>query len=218
MLAAARSLLLLLVFALPAAAQVVLNFDDLTLGDYDDIPATYGDRLDPNLLDIGYATRSASTGELIAANLDFWNRNYGDLTNIAFATENGAVAEITFVPAEGYGVRLVSFDLAGWPNLDRTSSILRLVDANQKVVFDFAANGPVMIEGNLLGPQHSTFAPNFTFDGTLRLQWGTDWNIGVDNIVFEAVPLSVIPEPSTWALLVVGVALVWLSWRRRRGA
>lgn len=215
MLAAARSLLLLVTFALPAAAQVVLNFDDLQLGDYDDIPATYGDRLDLNIVDIAYATRDSVTGAVIAANLDFWNHNYGDLSNVAFSVQNGAVAEITFVPAEGYGVRLVSFDMAGWPNLDRTNSILRLVDAKQTVVYDFAANGPVKIEGNLLGPQHSTFAPNLTFDGTLRLQWGTDWNVGIDNVKFESVPLSVIPEPSTWALLMVGGALVWLTWRRR---
>lgn len=214
----ALNFLFLLAIALtPAATQVVLDFDTLSLDDYGDIPGTYGDGLDLNIVDISYATRHATTGAVLAANLDFWNNNYGDLSKVAFATQNGAIAEITFMPAEGYGVRLVSFDMAGWPNVDRSNTIMRLVDANQQVVYDFAANGPVAIEGGRQGVQHSTFTPDFSFAGPLTLQWGTDWNIGVDNITFESVPLSVIPEPSTWALLAVGSALVWLTWRRRVG-
>lgn len=194
-----------------AAAQVILNFDDLSLPDFGDIPASYGDGLDPNIPDLQYRTFSAADGTTLTAQLDFWNNDYGDLTKIAFASSDGNVAEITFVPAPGYGVRLISFDMAGWLHQNRTNTIMRLVDVSGNVLLDFAALGPVLIQGDFSGPQHSTFTPDLTHFGTVRLQWGTDWNIGLDNVRFQAV----IPEPSTWTLLALGVATLTFAARRR---
>ncbi len=201
--------------ALPSYGQLVLNFDDLTLNNYDPIPASYGDTLVANIADIQYRTLNAGDFSLYESHLEFWNNDYGDLTKVAYPSANGMVAEIAIVPASGYGVKLVSFDMAGYSHADLTNTVMRILDGSGNVLQNFAAEGAVAIQGDGTGPQHSTFTPNLTFAGTVRLQWGTNWNVGLDHLRFEAVPLSAIPEPSTWALLGLG-AVVVLGWRRLR--
>jgi len=205
----------LIALALSSHGQIVLNFDDLTLNNYDPIPASYGDTLVANIADIQYRTLNPGDFSLYESHLEFWNSDYGDLSKVAYPSANGMVGEIAIVPAEGYGVRLVSFDMAGYSHADLTNTVMRLLDGSGNVLQNFAASGSVSIQGDGTGPQHSTFTPNLTFAGTVLLQWGTDWNVGLDNLQFEAVPLSAIPEPSTWALLGLGVVGV-LGWRRWR--
>lgn len=212
---AAAQILALVALALPSHGQLVLNFDDLALNNYDPIPASYGDTLVANIADIQYRTLNAGDFSLYESHLEFWNNDYGDLTKVAYPSANGTVGEIAIVPAEGYGVRVVSFEMAGYSHQDRTNTVMRILDGSGNVLLNFAASGSVAIQGDGSGPQHSTFTPNLTFAGAVRLQWGTDWDIGLDNLKFEAVPLSAIPEPSTWALLGLGAAGV-LGWRRRR--
>lgn len=199
--------------AAPVLGQLVLDFDDLTLANYDPIPATYGDNLVAHVTDIQYRTLQAGDFSLYEGHVEFWNNDYGDLTKVAYPSANGMVAEITIVPAEGYGVKIVSFDMAGYSHQDRTNTVMRVLDAGGSVVHDFAAAGGVAIQGDGLGPQHSTFTPNLSVAGAVRLQWGTDWDIGLDNLKFEAVPLAAIPEPATWALLALGAVGI-LRWRR----
>ena len=199
-------------FAVAAQAQVILNFDHLTLADYGVIPANYGASLHPNLASVGYRTFNAATGATLTNYVEFWNSDYGDLTKVVFPSSNGFAGELSLVPAAGYGIRILSFDLAGWSNQDRTNTVMRLVDGNGNLLLDFAASGPVLIEGDFNGARHSTFSPNLLVGGTVRFQWGNDWDIGLDNFRFEVVALTAIPEPATWALLVFGGAV--LAWRR----
>ena len=199
------TLALAVFLATPLAAQVILDFERLALANYDPIPTAYGDGLDVNIPDVQYRTLDSVTFAPFADILDFWDNDYGNLTNVAFAFANGYVAEITFVPAPGFGVTLFSFDMAGWPRTDRANTIMRLVDAGGNVLLDFASGGPVAILGHPSGSQRSSFVLNFSHPGSVRLQWGADWNIGVDNISFQSF---VIPEPATWALLSLGAMLV----------
>ncbi|MSU70124.1 MAG: PEP-CTERM sorting domain-containing protein [Opitutaceae bacterium] len=199
-----------------AKAQAVLNFDNLTLPNYGIVPAGYGSTLDPHLASVGYRTFNGATNVTYSNDVEFWNADYGDLTKVIYASNNGYAAELTLVPAAGYGIRLLSFDMAGYSHQDRTNSTMRLTDANGNVLFDYAAAGPVLIQGDSNGPLHSTFTPNFLQPGALSLQWGNDWNIGLDNIQFQVVALNGVPEPATGSLLGFGaVALAWLA--RRRG-
>lgn len=186
-------------------AQVVLDFDALTLIDYAAVPTTYGDGLDPHIPDVQYRTFIVGTDVTINSFVEFWNSDYGDLSKVVYPEQNGYAAEITFVPAPGYGVRLLSFDMAGYSHVDRTNATLRILDAAGNVVLDFVATVGGGVQGDGIGPQHSTFTPNLFVAGALRLQWGDDWNIGVDNIAFESVSLSV-PEPAAVALLGGGLA------------
>ena len=205
----------LVALALPSHGQLVLNFDDLTLNNYDPIPASYGDTLAASIADIQYRTLNAGDFSVYESHLEFWNNDYGDLTKVAYPSANGMVGEIAIVPAEGYGVKLISFDMAGYSHADLSNTVMRILDGSGNVLQNFAGEGAVAIQGDGTGPQHSTFTPYLTFGGTVRLQWGTDWNVGLDHLRFEAVPLSAIPEPSTWALLGLGVVAV-LGWRRWR--
>jgi len=212
---AVHQLIGFIALALSSHGQIVLNFDDLTLNNYDPIPAAYGDTLVANIADLQYQTLNPGDFSLYEAHLEFWNSDYGDLTKVAYPSANGMVGEIAIVPAEGYGVKLVSFDMAGYSHADLTNVVMRVLDGSGNVLHNFAAGGAVAIQGDGTGPQHSTFTPNLTVAGTMRLQWGTDWNVGLDNLQFEAIPLSAIPEPSTWTLLGLGVVAV-LGWRRWR--
>lgn len=208
---------LALVLLTRLAGQVVLNFDDLTLNNYDAVPAQYGDGLDPHIPDVQYRTFTVSSDVTADNFVEFWNADYGDLAKVAYPARNGYAAEITFVPAEGYGVRLVSFDLAGYSHVDRTNSTLRILDATGNVLIDYVALGQGTVQGDANGPQHSTFTPNLTVAGPVRVQWGNDWDIGIDNIRFEAVALAAVPEPATWACFGAGL-IALLAWRRRKTA
>ncbi len=199
-----------------ARAAVIIDFQDLTLADYGIIPTTYGSNLDPNLSGVRYRSFAPDNPTSGTNYLEFWNTGYGDLTKVAFPSSDGLVGEISLIPVAGYGVRLLSFDMAGWPNTDRTNSVMRIVDGNGTVVHDFAAGGAVMIQGDGTGAPRSTFSPNLFLSGTLSFQWGTDWNIGLDNVRFELVPLASVPEPATWLLLGGGLAVIAAVRRRSR--
>ena len=208
-----RSTLLLCALGTTAHSQVTLDFQNLSLLDYGIIPANYGSNLTPNLAGISYRTFTAATGTTLTNYLEFWNTGYGDLTKVAFASTNGYAAEVSITAASGYAVRLLSFDMAGWPSADRVNSIMRLTDAAGNTLLNYAAAGPIPIQGDANGPRHTAFAPDLV-SGTIRIQWGNDWNVGIDNVRFQIVP---IPEPPVWALLVVAGPLVaWWARRRRQ--
>lgn len=207
-------LLLASVLAVAAHAQVTLNFQDLTLADYGVIPTSYGATLDPRLSTISYRTFQPNSNTTLTNYLEFWNSGYGDLTKVAFPSSNGFAGEISFVPQAGYGIRLLSFDMAGWPDLDRNNLWMRLIDGSGNVLLDYAAAGAVPIQGDFVGARHSSFTPNLFTPGTLRIQWGTDWDVGIDNIRFEVVAISAVPEPPVWLLIPLGAAA--MAWRARR--
>jgi hypothetical protein len=112
------SVIAALVFAASQTAIAgTINFDDLVLIDFDDIPVNYGDHgLDGNGDSrIGVAC-SGSDGT--TTHLDFWNSNYGNLSKVAYTPDDGTNAKITLTADFGGLIQSVSFDMAGWPNAD----------------------------------------------------------------------------------------------------
>lgn len=205
------------VFGAGPAAATTLSFDDLALPDYGDIPNTYGDRFaaggTPNV-EVDYFTRSAGDAVLFD-HLDFWNNDYGDLTKVAFSVENGAFAEIVLRPDPGFAVWLAGFDMAGWFRTDRFAEIFVRYGATE---LDLSTT----VEGD---NGHSSFAPNVTYGGPVTVRWGTDWNVGIDNLSFRQVACTPnipgcepgkVSDPGTLALLGLGLAGLGLG-RRRRG-
>jgi hypothetical protein len=102
----------------------------------------------------------------------------------------GEFDEISLTPQTGYKVKLNSFDLAGFL-ADQPNQTVRILDANYNVVLDYS---PFNMEGD---SGHSTFLPNIISNQTIRIQFGTSWDTGIDNINFDQVANNAVPEPAT---------------------
>jgi PEP-CTERM motif len=215
--------LLSLTASLPATATV-LTFEGLGLSTFGDIPGTYGDNLPgtPNIT-VEYFTRNVSNGSINVANLDYWSTDYGDLVDVAFPVCNvGCYGVLTLVPTAGFAVRLNSFDLGGWPDVDHPNSLVAVSN-------DFGdGSGTILVNyspANVLGANnmHSSFFPNVLATGPVSIIFGfNDWNVGLDNVNFDQCAVGTAecsqtapsPEPSTMGLLSLGLAA--LARRRAR--
>ncbi len=197
-----------------AGAQVanagVINFDDLVLADYGDIATNYADHgLGGNgdsRVGVSYSGSNGATNQL-----DFWNSAYGDLSKVAFTPLNGTNAKISLVADSGWLIKSISFDLAGWPNADLRAQ-LDVILGGSSISGTFPIDGA--IDG---GAEHSSFSLSNGGAQSASIEWGTDWNVGIDNIVFEVIAdpnNQAVPEPHTPAL--IGAALGALALLRRR--
>lgn len=209
--------LALLVSLMPAAARTdtILNFDDLSLPDYGLIAADYGSHASgaPNV-GVSYRTFIDATGTMDSNQLQFWNTNYGDLSKVAYANGNGFGAEIALTPDAGYSVTLASFNLAGYPRTNLVASFVRIVDTQDNILWSLPDNSTIIGAG----PSHSTFTPNLTSTTTLRIQWGINWNIGIDNISYSQAEAGIVPEPTSLAMGSLAAAMLFVASRsvRRR--
>lgn len=197
------SISVLVATAFAAQGASVLDFTDAAFpNDWDPIPQTYGDNLagTPNTT-VEYLTLGYPGSTLL-----HWNSSYGDLDDVAFSQVNGALAELSLVPAPGYQVTLIGFDVAGWPTVDYPNSTVQVVDGANTVIW---GGSGVTVHG--AGPTHDHYAPNLTSTGPLRIQFGPNYNVGIDNVRFSESP---IPEPSSYALL-AGLGLVAFAGCRR---
>ena len=87
-----------LVALLFAASQTTIagtiNFDDLALSDFDDIPVNYADHglagNGDSRVGVAYSGSDGTT-----THLDFWNADYGDLSKVAYTPANGTNAKYT---------------------------------------------------------------------------------------------------------------------------
>lgn len=205
------------------ARGTVLTFESLELSGFDDIPQAYGDnvsascdgvgcygmgnRFTPNIA-VKYRTLSVGggSGETLHLNLAFWPTGYGDLVNITYPVEPKSTGEISLVPEPGWAVRLNSIDLAGWPEADYDNQPLLILDEDYNVLVDYS---PYSILG--VGPSHSTLTPSLIHRGILRIQFGNNWSVGIDNINFNQVPLSAVPTLSPWNLLILWMVMLCIG-------
>lgn len=195
----------LLAAASPASAAVI-NFDNLAIGNYGDIPSNYGSlgaggAGDPNVA----VTYSGNNGTL--NHLDLWTTGYGDLTNIAFTPSDGTVARINFVANPGYRITSLAFDLGSYQDIARTMRVFSYGLGNTVIV----ANGTNLPSGNI----HSHYSVANSTATSGFIEWGMDWDIGIDNITFEVAKVQrPVPEPTSLALLMGAAGLAAI--RRRR--
>lgn len=182
--------------------QFTLNATVLTF-DYHDkafsyqIPDSYGDNVVStsdavgnyeigngwtNNVKVDYRSFNTTTNESIDY-MWYWDNDYGDLIDVAYASnENGTAkdwtAEITLTAQNGYDVTLNRFDLAGWPQTDREPSHLRILDGDSNILEILDGITIVGADG------HSSVEGTWT-SSVIKIQFGNDWNIGIDNISFD---------------------------------
>jgi hypothetical protein len=125
----------------------------------------------------------------------------GDLGVAAFAPVPFAhdTAEIDLTPQAGYEVVLNSFDLVSYANGTYTDQPVRVYDANYNLLADF---GPQSVTST-----HSRFAPNLVSTGMLRLQYGDNYDVGINNVNFDQFA---VPEPTSLAISLFGAAALAL--------
>lgn len=165
------------------------------------------------------------SGGFEGAPLTRWSADYGDLTNVLENEFDGdTLLRVTLTADAGYTATLFGFDLAGWPDTDWTIRGLS-VTSGDVVLYTLAS---AHVEGT---GGHSAFdfgagltgqalAINIDLSGL----GGASDNIGIDNIRFGQSPPgaaidqppSAVPEPSAWAMMLLGFMTIGAVTRRRR--
>ena len=199
-----------------SAHAVVMTFDgnicdtvSTVCGLGSQISQSYGDIA--GQLDVSYDNNLAVTvGD---PDMFRWASDYSGLENVAYG-DGGATVEIFLQPLSGWKIAGLGFDLGAHPNVNRFSQV---------TVLD-AGGGPALLDTGLItipgaAPSHFTVAGESA--SGFRIQFGPDaFNVGIDNIAFDLVASDVtpIPEPATWALMILGLTGAGAALRRHRSA
>lgn len=214
-------------------AATILTFDiaRASFESTDLVPPTYGDRVTATTMTVGGFTFGYGMGDGFTPNVtvDYWTRlpngnarnnlawwgpglSYADLVNVAYANaaktgRNAGLgtAEIWLIPDPGYRVRLNSFALAAyddfhWFTGDQPVSVRT---ASGALLWD---PGPVDLDDT----SAMAFFPDAISAEPIVLSFGLNWNVGIDNVSFDQIP---IPAPASAALLATAL-LAWRLWRR----
>ncbi len=196
----------ILAIAASAAPAAVMRFDDVT-ADYAAFDQTLGDIAN---LDVSNRTRNGFGNASIYENhIEHWTSNFSDLTDVAYPSAPGKVGELAFAPDAGYSVTIESFDVGTWYNGSFAIGSFYIYDASWNVLWS--------LENTLLFGNSITISPNIT--GAAYFQWGTDWDIGIDNFTYfvEQDPPAVVPLPAGMPLLGLALGALLLVGRRKRG-
>ncbi|RMF37519.1 MAG: VPLPA-CTERM sorting domain-containing protein [Alphaproteobacteria bacterium] len=135
-----------------------------------------------------------------------WSSGYSDLDHIAYAAGNGKVGELKFTVLPGYQITFDSFD-AGSLAAPGLAGTFKIFDGNWNEHWSSTAT--------ILNASHASFAPGITLTGTAYFQWGTDWNVGIDNFTYSVAAVSSVPLPAALPLLLTAFGMLGLVGRRR---
>jgi hypothetical protein len=141
--------------------------------------------------------------------------SYGDLSHVAYTCDSGAgVGALTFIPAAGFQVTLHSFDIGEYQG--------RIAGDAEVRVYGLDLSATPLFQGTqaLGAGTHWSLSPNLTSSTGFNVQWGDNWDYGIDNISLTVAPIApaVVPEPATVALLGGGLLALGAGARlRRRG-
>jgi hypothetical protein len=176
------------------------------------ISQSYGDGLG---VDVSYEVR-IFTGLPSDEPLKYGSTGYGDLSGVVWGGLNQTdyFSRITFTALPGYEISLRSFDIATVDGLSPQSPVL---------VESLGGTGIFADDVDTLFPGHNAVAVNSSYftDGIV-LNWGPDgFNVGLDNIAFDVRAIGGgpgVPEPATWAMMILGLGAAGSVIRRRQAA
>lgn len=186
----------------------VLTFDINNINNSDSISQDYGDNITSTNSGIfNYGEGNGFTPNItVSNNLRFWESGYGGLSGVGYsATGEGLVS---FEAEVGYRIRLNSFDLGSYTSgLD--DQVLQILDGNNNVLLDL---GPQDFADNM---ETRTFENlNIVTGGILKIRFGNNDELGIDNINFDQV--LEIPEPSSMMGLLFLGGLGLTSMRKKQ--
>jgi hypothetical protein len=203
----------LLLLGLPAAE---LSAQSFTLVFDGILPAGDGASIDPNFGSIGTLSitnraRNTFGAGTVNGGLCRWNDNYGDLERVAYTcSQSAGVGEFTLTPLAGYQLTIHSYDIGEYQG--------RIAGNAETHIYDLT-HTTSLFSGTqaLVGGTHWTLMPELTTTTGFNLQWGDNWDYGIDNISITVAPISptAVPEPATVALLGLGLAVLGAGARAR---
>ena len=193
-----------------SAQTFTITFDGIG-GSGTPVPATFGSVAN---LAITHRARNTFGNGTLNGDVCVWTTGYGDLVNVAYTCNSGAgVGEFTLTPTAGYQVTINSYDIGEYQGRIAGNAETRIygLDLTQPAVFSATQA--------LTGVGHWTLSPGLTSTAGFNIQWGDNWDYGIDNINLTVSAVSAVPEPATVALMGGGLLALGLGARlRRRGA
>jgi PEP-CTERM motif len=199
--------------AINSASATLLNFDDATCNGGgactiggSTIDPTYGDV--PGKLDIQYSRDYPSVLDGTST-MFWWADLYSTLTTVAYGNDT-AQAAIFLKPLAGYQVTLNGVTFGAFSNQDRDSQVT-IMNATGNV--DFFSTGPTTIPG----AAPTSFSGPYTSADGIYILWGPDaFNVGIGSFDVTVSAINAVPEPSTWAMMILGFAGVgFMAYRRK---
>lgn len=186
------------------ADAAVLTFEDLGLVSSEDIPQAYGDI---DNLDLSYRSRTGFGDTAVSyPYLLYWQDGYSDRTGVAYAPDTN-VAEISFEAAPGYVGKISSAYFGTYAS--GVNGGFAIYDAAWNVLWSHTESS--IWEGGI------GISPEISFTGIAYLQWGADWNLGLDELVYsvEAAGSQPAPVPLPAGLPLLGAGLLAFAGLRR---
>lgn len=196
--------------ASPALSETVIMTFDEEAGDYTAFDDTIGDS---TYVDVTNATLDDFGNATVYENhLEHWTNNYSELVDIAFPSNDGYVGQLAFDVTSGYQITFDSFDFGNYSNGNSPrDATFRIYNSAYNIVW----------EQNILSHTGNSvnLTPGVTLTGMAYFQWGTDWNVGIDNFQYTSAledTTPAVPLPASLPLLFAGFGGMALL-RRFRG-
>ncbi len=189
--------------AASGASAAVMTFDDIW-ANYGAFDSSLGDIAH---LDVSNRTRNGfGNSSVYEQHIEHWRRGYSELRDVAYASRDGRIGELQFVPDSAYEVTIESFDVGTWWNGRRRMASFYIFDSDWNQIWS--------LEDAVFSGHSTTVSANVT--GAAYFQWGSDWNVGIDNLNYSVDSnLTAVPLPASLPLLGLGLLGLGLAGRRR---
>lgn len=220
-----------LAFAPVAANATILTFNvSGGVTNFQNMSQTYGDNVAAAIDGLGHSYGVGAEGFTPNVVLAYgspgedpalWTTGYGNLTNVLFNDRDGDTTFTTrFTADAGYLVDLYSFDLASFLNGGQTIQGF--------TIRDMGANSVLFSQGStvITGVTRNSFSFSGLSANSLEIVvnltglGGVSDDIGMDNVRFgqSLVPTGGVPEPTTWAMMILGFGAAGSMIRKRRAS